>query len=454
MLEAGARVHFMGIGGIGMSGLAEICRARGLEVSGCDTGRGPQVEALAGKGVSVARGHHPRHLDGPVDLLVHTSAVPTQSPELCEAIARGVRTVSRGRLLAELSRDRRLIAVAGAHGKTTTSGMAAQICLEAGWDPTVVVGGVMRSLGTNAHAGQGRYLVAETDESDGSFLELSPHVAIITNIDREHLNYYQTFDRLIVAFQTFAGQLDPQGALIVSWDDPVIRTAFAGLHRLTYGLSSASDVTAERIRFVGHGSRFRARYRGRDLGGFQLQVPGAHNIANALGVMSMALTLEIPMVTVRDALGRYQGTQRRFQATRLPGDIVLVEDYAHHPSEIRATLASGALDGRHRLVVFQPHRYSRTQSLEQEFTRCFDRADGVIVTDIYPAFESPIPGVSGERLAALIRAQGHPWVHYVPKPDLTTYVRRVMSSGDTIYVLGAGDIGELCHDLAADVRPS
>ena len=448
------RLHFIGIGGIGMSGLASICLERGCAVSGCDAKANSFAHRLQEQGAAMTLGHHPSHLDESVDVVVYSAAVSAQEPELLEARSRGLRVMSRGEFLAALAVDRRLIGVAGAHGKTTTSGMASQLLIQAGWDPTVVVGGLMLSLGTNARTGTGSYLVAETDESDGSFLHLSPDIAVVTNIDREHLNHYQTFERLVEAFEQFVGQLKPGGTLIRCVDDPLIRDALRAPSQLGYGCDPSADVTAERIRFFGHGSRFEALFRGRTLGTFTLQVPGRHNVLNALAVISLGLTLDLPMITVREALASFQGTGRRFQVMRLPGDIWFVEDYAHHPSEIQATLDADAIRERHRLVVFQPHRFSRTQSLERELTQCFDRADGVIVTDIYPAFESPIPGISGERLAHLIKDHGHPWVRYVSKPELPCVVRQIARPGDTIFFLGAGDIGEMCHDLARRLHPA
>ncbi|MBI4343511.1 MAG: UDP-N-acetylmuramate--L-alanine ligase [Candidatus Omnitrophica bacterium] len=448
-LKPGTRIHFVGVAGIGMSGLAHICHDRGFVISGCDSKIGGPAKALAKRGVPMFTGHHPNHLDGSVDLVVHSSAVHVEEPELHQAKARGIRTISRGELLAELAEECRLIGVAGAHGKTTTSGMAGTLLCHAGWDPTVVVGGVMLAMGTNARAGKGRFFVAETDESDGSFLHLHPEVAIITNIDREHLNHYRSLERLVEAFQRFVRQIRPGGTLISCYDDPRIRRVLAHPHELTYGFDPAADITAQRISPPdGAGVRFRASYRGRSLGAFRLQVPGRHNISNALGVIGLGLILDLPLNTIREALAEFGGTQRRFQVLRLPGDINFIEDYAHHPSEIEATLAADSTRSRHRLVIFQPHRFSRTQSLEQEFSGCFDRADGVIVTDIYAAFEQPIPGVTGERLARLIRAHGHPHVRYVPKPELARYVQRVAKAGDTIFFLGAGDIGELCHGVA------
>ena len=451
-IAPGLRLHFLGIGGIGMSGLAGICLERGCTVSGCDTKLSGPARKLQQRGASLSVGHHPLHLDQPLDLVVHSSAVSADEPELAQARARGLRTITRGELLAAVAADRQLIAVAGAHGKTTTSGMASQLLLHAGWDPTVIVGGIMLSFGTNARAGSGAYLVAETDESDGSFLHLTPDVAIITNIDREHLNYYHTFERLIEAFRQFVGQLRPGGTLIGCADDPLIRQTLAAPHQLSYGLDAPADVTAERIQWTGHGSRFHARYHGRSLGAFTLKVPGRHNVLNALAVIALGLTREIPLVTIQESLALFQGTRRRFQVLRLPSDIWFIEDYAHHPSEIRATLAADAVTARHRVVVFQPHRFSRTQSLERELSACFERADGVIVTDIYPAFELPIPGISGERLAGLIRAQGHPWVRYVPKQELFGFVSKIARPGDTIFFLGAGDIGDVCHDLATQLH--
>ena len=453
LLHAGLRMHFMGVGGIGMSGLASICLSRGCVVSGCDTKLNSMARRLQEQGAVVTAGHEPTHLPDQLDVLVYSAAVSSQEPELAAARARGIMVLSRGELLAALSAGQRLVAVAGAHGKTTTSGMAAQLLLQAGWDPTVVVGGVMLSMGTNARAGSGTYVVAESDESDSSFLHLSPKIAIVTNIDREHLNHYQTFDRLIAAFEQFVTQITPSGILIRCIDDPLVREVLMHRSQISYGVRPEADVTVRRVALRDHGSRFEVRHRGRSLGFFALQVPGQHNVLNALAIVSLGLALEIPMITVKEALAAFQGTGRRFQVLRLPGDIWFVEDYAHHPSEIRATLAADTMRSRHRLVVFQPHRFSRTQSLEREFSTCFERADGVIVTDIYGAFEPPIPGVSGERLAGLIKDQGHPCVRYVPKLELSSYVGRIAQPGDTIFFLGAGDIGELCHDLAATLRP-
>ncbi len=445
----GTRIHFMGIGGIGMSGLATICAEQGGLVSGCDAKINSLARRLQERGADIRVKHDAAHLPDSLDLVVYSSAVSLEEPELVEARRRGIRAITRGELLAALAAPKRLVAVAGAHGKTTTSGMAAQLLIRAGWDPMVAVGGMMLAMGTNARAGSGAYLVAETDESDGSFLHLSPTIALITNIDREHLNHYHSFERLTEAFAQFVGQIRPGGTLIRCMDDPVIRASLAAPRQVGYGFEAGAEVTVDRMLLHGHGSTFRARYNGRSLGEWTLQVPGRHNVLNALGVITLGLTLELPLQTIKEALADFQGTGRRFQVTRLPGDIWFVEDYAHHPSEIQATLAADAVVGRHRLVVFQPHRFSRTQSLEREFTTCFDRADGVIVTDIYPAFESPIPGISGERLARLIKDHGHPCVRYVPKQELTSYVRHIAQPGDTIFFLGAGDIGELCHALAS-----
>ncbi len=451
-IEPGSSIHFMGIGGIGVSGLARVCVSRGYKVSGCDHKKRGDAKDLTDKGVQIFEGHHPKHILQGVDVLVYSSAVEDHNAELLEARARGLRVMGRGEFLAEMAASKRLIAVAGSHGKTTTSGMAGQVLLEAQWDPTVLVGGIMLSQQTNAHAGEGQFFVAETDESDGSFLRTSPHIAIITNVDKEHLNYYETFDRLVRSFQTFIDKVKDPGSVIACIDDPVVRKHLYHRGMMTYGTSHDADVTAEDFEFEGSHSTFRVRYRGRNLGKFRLRVPGRHNILNALAVISLAIHLDISLITVRDALWAYRGTKRRFQMVQLPNDIWIVEDYAHHPSEIRATLDAAHLGNRHRLVVFQPHRYSRTQSLESDFAACFQDADGVIVTDIYSAFEANIPGVSGERLAHLIQDQGHPCVRYVPKDDLSGYMRKVAQSGDTIFFLGAGDIGEFGRDLAQQLH--
>ena len=451
-ISPGQRIHFMGIGGIGMSGLASICLDRGYAVSGCDAKVNGTSHQLQRRGASISAGHGPAHLANGADLVIYSSAVSMQEPELVEARARDIQAISRGELLAALAEDAHLIGVAGAHGKTTTSGMASQLLLQAGWDPTLVVGGIMLSVGTNARHGRGRYLVAETDESDGSFLHLSPQIAIVTNVDREHLNHYDTFDRIVEAFEQYVSQIRPGGLLIGCADDPIVRERLRHPGRILYGFDPTAEVTADWIRPTGSGSIFRAAYNGRPLGTFTLRVPGRHNVLNALAVVTLGLVLDLPLSTIREALAGFEGTGRRYQVTNLPSDIRVVEDYAHHPSEIRATLAADDISDRHRLVVFQPHRFSRTHSLEQEFTTCFNKADGIIITDIYAAYEPPIPGVSGERLAGLIRAMGHPCVRYVPKGDLSTFVSRIARPGDTIFFLGAGDIGDVCHDVAARLR--
>lgn len=450
-IRPGMRLHFAGIGGIGMSGLARLCLKQGVSVSGCDVKLSSLSYQLQEGGISIAKGHDALHLDAGFDALIYSSAVSINEPELREARIRGLTVLSRGQLLAAFAAQRHLLAIAGAHGKTTTSGMTSMLLMNAGWDPSILVGGIMQGLNTNAHYGTGSYLVAETDESDGSFLHLSPQVAIVTNIDREHLNHYGSFEWLVEAFQRFVTQMAPCGTLIRCIDDPMIRSKLTYPSQLGYGLSPDADVRAEQISYQGMGSRFQVSYNGRRLGTFTLQVPGRHNVLNALATISLALVLDIPLIVARESLAAFQGTQRRFQIFRLPGDILFVEDYAHHPSEIAATLSAGQGMGRHRLVVFQPHRFSRTASLEDAFASCFKSADGVIVTDIYPAFEAPIPGISGERLAQRIKDEGHPCVRYVPNSEIPTYVSRIARPGDTFFFLGAGDIGEMCHDLAAQL---
>ncbi len=448
----GKAIHFIGIGGVGMSGLARICHERGMRVSGCDAQHGYSQKALQQRGIRVEMGHHPSHVTDDVGLVVYSQAVSDKEPELVQAIAGGHRTISRGELLAELASTQQLIAVAGAHGKTTTSGMAAQLLTEASWDPTIVIGGHVVSLGTNARSGSGRYLVAETDESDGSFLLLHPSIAIVTNIDREHLNHYHTVDNLIAAFRQFVRQLGPDGTLIRCEDDPIAKQMLTHSRMIRYGFSLDADLSATSITSCGWGSEFTAVYQGQQLGTFRLRVPGRHNVLNSLGVISLAIALDVPMSTAREALWAFRGTSRRFQLFELPNDILFVDDYAHHPSEIQATLSADPTSNRRRVVVFQPHRFSRVQLLEQDFARSFNRADGLIVTDIYSAFEPPLPKVSGERLAGLIKDQGLPWVRYVPRTELRDFLRPFVQPHDTVFFLGAGDISELCHQLAGELR--
>jgi UDP-N-acetylmuramate--alanine ligase len=446
-------IHFIGIGGIGMSGLARICHARGLHISGCDSKASVGQQRLHELGLTVCVGHDPGHICDDVGLVVYSQAVSPNEPELLAARAAGVPVISRGELLAELTATKKLLAVAGAHGKTTTSGMCAQLLVQADWDPTIIVGGHSVALGTNARLGRGQYVVAETDESDGSFLLLHPSLAIVTNIDREHLNYYGTIENVIAAFRRFIAQIRPNGILIRCDDDPITRELPGRPQQIRYGITSATaDVRATRIAAWGWGTEFDATFQGQRLGTFRVRVPGRHNVLNALGVVSAAIALDIPMQTAREALEAFRGTSRRFQMTQLPNDILFVDDYAHHPSEIRATLSADPSTGRRRVVVFQPHRFSRVQSLEREFVGAFERADGLIVTDIYSAFEAPVPQVSGERLAGLIRDQGLPWVRYVPRPDLLGYLRPFVQPNDTVFFLGAGDISELCHELASQLR--
>ena len=300
-------LHFMGIGGIGMSGLAAISLARGWRISGCDMKVSAAARKLQEHGAAISIGHSPIHLDAAVDTLVYSSAVRDDEPELAEARARGVETIARGKLLAELASSHRLLGVAGAHGKTTTSGMVAQLLLAAGWDPTIAVGGIMRSLGSNAHAGTGRWFVAETDESDGSFLHLWPEVAIVTNIDREHLNHYHTLQHVIEAFQSFVQKVPADGIFIRCADDPFTRSLQCrAMRQMTYGIDTEADLMADGIRLEGQGSRFTVGFKGCDLGEFQLNVPGRHNVLNALGVIAAGLRLDVPLITIKEALASGQ----------------------------------------------------------------------------------------------------------------------------------------------------
>lgn len=437
-------LHFTGIGGIGMSGLALLCRALGCEVSGSDLRSTPLTARLAGLGIRIAQGHAAAHVPPEARALIVTSAVRPDNPEVEEARRRGLPVATRGELLAELMRGARGIAVAGSHGKTTTTSMLACAALRAGLNPTVCLGTLAPFLdGWNARLG-GELFIAETDESDGSFLELAPDSAVITNIDREHLDYWKSLEAAREAFLRFANRVSLAGVVVLCVDDPYARGLLAGLRRraLTYGQSADARLCIEDMHLEASGSRFRLRLDGVPLGEFALRVPGAHNVQNAAACAGILLHLGLDAEAVRAGLAAYEGTGRRMERVGSAAGVEVIDDYGHHPAEIRATLAALRLRAPRRLVVlFQPHRYTRTQLLLEEFTRCFGDADLVFVTDIYAASEPPMEGVSGEALARAIAAAGHPDCRYAG--SLGEAVRTLageLRQGDLLLTLGAGDV--------------
>jgi UDP-N-acetylmuramate--alanine ligase len=453
-------VHFVGVGGIGMSGLAEILRTMDFEVSGSDLKSGENTKRLEQLGVRCFEGHRAENITG-ADVLVFSSAIDKQNPEIARARELEIPIISRAEMLAELMRVKYCVTIAGSHGKTTTTSLVATVLRQAGLDPTVVVGGRVNSLGSNARLGLGDLFVAEADESDGSFLKLTPTIAVVTNIDAEHLDHYGTHEKVKDAFVQFTNKIPFYGLAVLCLDHPHVQEILPRIDRrhVTYGISRQADFRAKNIRFEGLKTRFDALRHGESIGEFVVGMPGAHNVLNALAVLAVADELEVPLDVVREAIGSFHGVQRRFTVVGQPaierdgakGDVLVIDDYGHHPAEVEATLIAAQNGFDRRVVVaFQPHRYTRTQSLFAEFTRAFNRADVVVVTDVYAAGEAPIEGATGEALAAAIKAHGHHAVHYVgDKKKVGAALHEIARPGDLVIALGAGDINASARELVA-----
>ena len=461
-----SRIHFIGIGGAGMSGIAEILLAdeqAHLTVSGCDKAKGEATERLENLGAQIWEGHSPDHLDG-VDLVVISSAVAEDNPEVREARRRGITVVRRAEMLGELMRLRYGIAVAGTHGKTTTTSLVGTVLTEAQLDPTVIVGGRLRLLGTGARLGNSQYLVAEADEFDRSFLRLTPVVAVITNIDRDHLDTYRDMADIQDAFVTFASRVPFFGRLIVCLDDPNVQQVLprvADRRIITYGLSPQADLSAVEVEATPRGSRFAVRLRGDrllgriDLGRIDLPMPGRHNILNALATVGVGLSLRIGFDTIARAIEGFKGVHRRFEQVGEWRGAAVVDDYAHHPTEVTATLqaAHQTFPGGRVLAVFQPHLFSRTRDLGDAFGSALLGADLAVVTDVYASREQPIPGVTGELVVEAARRSGHRDVHFCPRwQDASALLAEHVRPGDVVVTLGAGDVNGLAQALAAEEK--
>jgi UDP-N-acetylmuramate--alanine ligase len=441
------QIHFVGIGGVGMSGIAEVLLTMGYRVTGSDLKRNESVERLERLGAKVFTGHDAANIEG-AHVVVYSSAVARNNVEVTAARIHQIPVIPRAEMLAELMRLKYGIAVAGTHGKTTTTSMVAAVLAEARLDPTVVVGGRIGSLGGNVRLGQGEYLVAEADESDGSFLKLAPTIAVVTTIDAEHLDHYGSLEHLSRAFLAFVNKVPFYGAAVLCLDQPNIQLLIPEVEKriVTYGLESGADLTARRLRLRGMTSRFEALFRGTSLGECTLQVPGRHNVANALAAIGVGLDLEIAFVTIQKALAGFSGVQRRFQVRGEAAGVLVVDDYGHHPAEIRATLAAAKTGFERRIVtVFQPHRYTRTLHLRQEFLTAFNQSDALIMMDIYAAGEPPIEGVTAAALADAIRAHGHRDVVYLggDRERILDHLCETTRPGDLVLTLGAGDVGQL-----------
>lgn len=442
--------HFIGIGGYGMSALAQILLEKGHVVTGCDARPSERTERLRALGAAVAVGHDPAHLrERPV--VVYSTDIPPENAELQAALAQGLEVRHRSEVLAELLNGGRGVAVSGSHGKTTVTAMTTLVLLEAGLDPTAVIGGDVGFLGGNARLG-GEVVVAEADESDGSFLRYAPEVAVVTNVEPEHLDRYGgEFSALVEAFRGFLGNVKPGGTAVLCADDPVARALGQRLagRVLWYG-RSAGDFTAAQVERDPRGTRCTVYREGRPLGRLALQVPGLHNVTNALAAVAVASLFGVPFEVAARALGGYAGARRRFQVLGQTGGVTVVDDYAHHPTEIRATLSAARerSDGR-VIAVFQPQRYTRTKLLLQEFGRAFEQADEVVLAEIYsPPGEKPIPGVSARALAELIRENDQREVLcFADHEDLVEYLAGVARPGDLVLTMGAGDIWKVAHAL-------
>jgi len=447
------RIHFVGIGGIGMSGIAEVLLNLGYKISGSDLKSSAVTQRLASLGAQTFEGHAAANIAG-ADVLVTSSAISIDNPEVAEARRLHIPVIQRAEMLAELMRLKYGIAIAGMHGKTTTTSMVAAVLAAGGLDPTVVVGGRVDALGSNARLGKSQYLVAEADESDRSFLKLSPILSVVTNIDREHMDCYRDMHDVRRTFLEFMERVPFYGLIVGCNDDPTLRRLLPRAHRrvTTYGTTRGSDFLI-RLEEPPQGSsadprplsRFGVTYQKKDLGLFTLHVPGTHNVLNATAAIAVGTALDLPADQIRAALDSFRGVDRRFQLKGKAAGVSVIDDYGHHPTEIRATLAAARQCGFRRVhAVFQPHRYTRTRDLMDEFAAAFGDADSLFVLDIYAASEKPIEGITGEALAREIASEGHRAANYVPSfAAVATAVAALAQPGDMILTLGAGSVSQL-----------
>jgi UDP-N-acetylmuramate--alanine ligase len=450
-----AHVHFVGIGGIGMSGIAEVLLNLGYRVSGSDLKESEITRRLQSLGATIAYGHRQENVTS-VDAVVVSSAVRQDNPEVVAARSRWIPVIPRAEMLAELMRLKYSVAVAGSHGKTTTTSMVASVLTAAGLDPTAVVGGKVNVLDSNAKLGKSELMVVEADESDGSFLKLHPSIAVVTNVDPEHLDHHGTLDALQAAFASFCNRVPFYGLNVLCLDHPNVQVLLPRIEKrfVTYGTSHNADYRAEAIALDGYATRFRAFKHDDDLGEFTVRMVGAHNALNALAVIAVADEMDVPLDTVRRALAEFQGVQRRFTIKGEGSGVMVVDDYGHHPAEVIATLAGARRAfGRRLVVAFQPHRYTRTRDLLKEFSTAFNDADVLFITSIYPAGEDPIPGISGKALVDSLIAHGHRDVTFVEKrSDLATAMLLRLREGDLVITLGAGDITATGPELLGLLR--
>jgi UDP-N-acetylmuramate--alanine ligase len=449
------KVHFIGIGGIGMSGIAELLWNMGFEVTGSDIKESENIKRLKKLGIKISIPHNKDNIDD-ADVVVYTSALSKDNVELQQAKKINIPISRRAEMLAELMRIKFSIAVAGTHGKSTTTSLVASILREKDLDPTIIVGGILRSTGNNARLGESEYLVAEADESDRSFLKLFPTVAVITNIDLEHLDVYKDLDDIKDTFKRFANSVPFYGAVHLSMDDPVSLSILTEIERkvITFGLSPNADVKGMNIKRDGFSYSFDLVSNGDRIKDIKVNLPGKHNVINAIAACSVARKLGVDPESIKKGISKCTGIARRFEKRGLEKGILVIDDYAHHPREIESTLAGARAGWDGRIVaIFQPHLYSRTILLKKEFGKAFFQADKVIVTDIYPAREEPIPGVTGEIIKEQCRNFGHKDVEYIEsKEEISKSLIPQLSKGDMVILLGAGDIYKIAEDILDGIR--
>jgi len=449
------QIHFIGIGGIGMSGIAAILLKKGFKVSGSDLKDSNIINHLRRAGAKICIGHSAQNLKEDIDLVVYSSAIKEDNPEFKEAKKRHINIMHRAESLARLMQDKVVITVTGAHGKTTTTSLSSYLLLQAGLNPTVAIGGILRSAENNAMFGNGKYFVAEADESDGSFLYYKPDYSIITNIDYEHMDYYKDWSCLINTYKKFINNTKENGIVFCCGDDINLKERLKDYknRHLLFGLTKDSDVYPKDIKFKDWETEFECVYKNKALGKFTLSLMGLHNVSNSLAVIGLGMELGIELKVIKEALSTFKGSERRLQVKLDHDGILVVDDYAHHPTEIRAVLnAIKNLNNRRIVSIFQPHRYTRTKLLLDEFATCFDLSDYNIITDIYPASEEPIEGIHAKCIYEKVKQSGHKETHYVPKEEIIDYVCKILKPQDLVITLGAGDISKVCNDLVSRLK--
>ncbi|MBI5203803.1 MAG: UDP-N-acetylmuramate--L-alanine ligase [Nitrospirae bacterium] len=469
MFEQYRIIHFVGIGGIGMSGIAEVLHNLGYEVTGSDIKDSDTTNRLSSLGIKIYVGHKAENVDD-AHVVVISSAVSKDNPEVAAAKEKSIPVIPRAEMLAELARMKYGVLIAGAHGKTTTTSLISTVLAHGGLDPTVVIGGRLIATGSNARLGQGDFLIAEADESDGSFLKLSPTIAVVTNIDREHMDFFRTMDALREAFLSFMNKVPFYGASIVCIENEDIRKLVPSVHRrcITYGLSSDADIYAVDIKKGFMSVSFDVMHKGKNIGNFSLPVPGLHNVLNSLACIAVAMELKMEAGKVKEALNRFSGIQRRFELKGDEKGVKVFDDYGHHPTEIMATLRAakeGLIDKTQRaesreqrnggrlFVVFQPHRYTRTRDLIDEFSGCFADADVLYLMDIYPAGEKPIDGINSNVLFDRIKKTGHTGaVYFSDREKLMENLLLRLRQGDVVFTLGAGDVWKAGEEILKRLR--